>query len=267
MSGCREEVRLLQGGEGASNCSNGVVKMGILAKLQLRKMVHNWRLVRASTILSWLLKLLMIALLPIEFYNGEYLFFIATVAAIVISIVPSLVQHNYDVTLPFELDLLITLSLFLHTFMGEGLDFYKRVWIWDNILHFYGSAVVGLLAFVTVYTLHYTKKLRLTLPLIAFFTITIAMAAGGIWEICEFAIDKLFTKATQDSLDDTMWDMVLDLTGAVLIAGLGLLYVKYSNIGARKRLARPMGEVFGLGHRIDRLKRKINKVKKKIKKD
>ena len=241
--------------------------MGILEKLQLGMMVHNWRHVRLSTVLSWILKLLMIGLLPVEVYYGEYLFAIATVAAIVISIVPSLIQHNYDVTLPFELDLLITLSLFLHTFMGEGLDFYKRLWIWDKILHFYGSAVVGMLAFVTVYTLHYTKKLRLTLPLIAFFTIAIAMAVGGIWEIGEFAVDKLFTRMTQDSLDDTMWDMILDLAGAVIIAGLGLLYVKYSNIGARKRLARPMGEVFGLGHRIDRLKQKIKKVKKKIKKE
>ena len=241
--------------------------MGILEKLQLGKMVHNWRHVRLSTVLSWILKLLMIGLLPVEVYYGEYLFAIATVAAIVISIVPSLIQHNYDVTLPFELDLLITLSLFLHTFMGEGLDFYKRLWIWDKILHFYGSAVVGMLAFVTVYTLHYTKKLRLTLPLIAFFTIAIAMAVGGIWEICEFAVDKLFTRMTQDSLDDTMWDMILDLAGAVIIAGLGLLYVKYSNIAERKRLARPMGEVFGLGHRIDRLKQKIKKVKKKIKKE
>jgi signal transduction histidine kinase len=238
--------------------------MGILERLQLRKMVHNWRRVRVSTVLSWMLKLLMIGLLPVEVYSGEYLFAIATVAAIVISIVPSFIQHNYDVTLPFELDLLITLSLFLHTFMGEGLNFYQKVWVWDQILHFYGSAVVGLLAFVTVYTLHYTKKLRLTLPLIAFFTITIAMAAGGIWEIGEFTVDKLFNRMTQDGLDDTMWDMVLDLLGAVIIAGLGLLYVKYSNIAERKRLARPMGEVFGLGHRIDRLKRKIKKVKKTI---
>jgi len=252
-------------GPEASNRSKVRVKMGILEKLQLGEMLRNWRRVRLSTMLSWVLKLMMIGLLPFEINAGEYLFALATVAAFVISVVPSLVQHNYDVTLPFELDLLITLSLFLHTFMGEGLNFYKRLWIWDQILHFYGSAVVALLAFVTVYTFHYTKKLRLTLPLIAFFTITIAMAAGGIWEIGEFTVDQLFSKMTQDGLVDTMSDMILDLAGAILIAGLGLLYVKYSNIAERKRLTRPLGQVFGLGHRIDRLKRKIKKVKKTIK--
>ncbi len=238
--------------------------MGTLEKLQLGKMLRNWRNVRVSTGLSWLMKLLMIGLLPMELYSGDYLFFLATAAAIVLSLVPSAVERNYNITLPFELDLLITLSIFLHTFMGEWLDLYKKVWAWDQILHFYGSAVVALLAFVTVYTLHYTKRLRLTLPLIGFFTVTIAMAAGGIWEIGEFSVDKLFARTTQDGLDDTMWDLIDDLIGAILVAALGILYVKYSNVGTRKRLAKPIGDVFGLGHRIDRLKRRIKKVKKTI---
>ncbi|MFQ5735542.1 MAG: hypothetical protein ACE5GY_01595 [Thermodesulfobacteriota bacterium] len=227
-------------------------------------MLREWRRVRISTGLSWLMKLLMIALLPIELFNGQYLFTLAIVAAVVLSLVPSAVQHNYNITLPFELDLLITLSIFMHTFMGEWLDFYQRLGVWDQILHLYGSAVVGLLAFVTVYTLHYTKRLRLTLPLIAFFSIAIAMAAGGIWEIGEFSVDKLFARHTQDGLDDTMMDLIDDLIGGVVISALGLLYVKYSNIGARKRMARPIGEVFGLGYRVDRLKRKIKKVKKTL---
>lgn len=225
-------------------------------------MLKDWRRVRVSTVLSWLMKLLMIGLLPVELYHGEFLFFIATAAAIVLSIVPSALQRNYDVTLPFELDLLITLSIFLHTFMGEWLDFYQKVRGWDKLLHFYGSAVAGLLAFVTVYTFHYSKRIRLTLPVIGFFTVAIAMAAGGIWEIGEFTFDKLFIRQTQNGLDDTMWDMILDLIGAVLIAVLGMIYVRYSNPDTRKRLTRPLGEVFGLGRRVDRLKRKIKKVKK-----
>lgn len=217
----------------------------------------RWRTVSVSTGLSWLMKLLMVGMLPYELYKGQFLFAIGVVVAIVLSITPSVVERNYRVTLPFELDLLITLSLFLHTFMGEGLDFYQKIDAWDNVLHVYGSAVIAMLAFLITYTLHYTKKVRLTIPLIGFFTVTFAMAVGGLWEIGEFAIDGIFGKRTQDGLTDTMWDMIEDLIGGMVIAILGMIYVRYSRPERRKRLAKPLGEVFGLGERIDRLKKRM----------
>lgn len=218
---------------------------------------RSWRTATVSAGLSWLMKLLMIGLLPYELYFGQFLFAAATIAAIVLSLIPSILQRNYRMTLPFELDLLITLSLFLHTFLGEGMDFYQRIWVWDIILHFYGTGVIALLGFITVYTLHYTGKLRLTIPLIGFFSFIFSMAVGGLWEIGEFTIDKVFSRHTQDGLDDTMLDMISDMIGGTFVAVLGMIYVRYSRPEARKRLARPLGEVFGAAARIDRLKRKM----------
>ncbi|MEK7774151.1 MAG: hypothetical protein AAB307_07350 [Deltaproteobacteria bacterium] len=219
----------------------------------------SWRTLPVSSALSWLMKLLMVCLLPYELYNGQYLFAMGVVAAVVLSLIPSIVQRNYRITLPFELDLLITLSLFLHTFMGEGLDFYQRVWLWDKFLHVYGTAVIAMLAFLTTYTLHYTKKVRLSVPFVGFLTVIFAMAVGGLWEIGEFSLDGIFGTHTQDGLADTMWDMINDLVGGFIIAVLGMVYVKYSRPETRKRLAKPMGEVFGLGRRIDRIKRRLEK--------
>lgn len=233
--------------------------------IQLKNMFRDWRTVSVSTGLSWLLKLLMVGLIPYDLYTGQYLFTVATVAAVILSLVPSIVQRNYSITLPFELDLLITLSIFLHIFMGEGLDFYKKFHVWDKILHVYGSSVVAMLAFVTVYTLHYTRKLRLTIPLIGFFTVTFALAVGGLWEIGEFTVDSLFNKQTQDSLDDTMWDMIDDFIGGIIIAILGMIYVRYSRPETRKRLAKPLGEVFGIGKRIDRIKKRFKKAERELK--
>ncbi|MBI1912620.1 MAG: hypothetical protein HYS21_11545 [Deltaproteobacteria bacterium] len=225
----------------------------------------GWRTVSLTTGLSWLMKLLMIVLIPFELYKGEYLFMVVIAFSIVLSLVPSIIQRNYRVTLPFELDLLITLSIFLNTFMGEGLDFYKRIWGWDKALHVYGSAVIALLAFVITYTFHYTRKFRLSIPLIGFFTITFAMAVGGLWEIGEFSVDVLFGKQTQNGLADTMWDMIYDLMGGIIVAIIGMFYVKYSNPETRIKLAKPLGEVFGLGRRIDKIKARIEKAKKELK--
>lgn len=227
--------------------------------LNLFNMLRNWRSLSVTAGLSWFMKLLMVILLPVELYKGEYLFSILLVFSVVLSLIPSLVEKSYRVTLPFELDLLITFSIFLNTFMGEGLNLYQRVWLYDKALHIYGSAVVGLLAFVVVYTLNYTRKVRLSLPFIGFFTVTFAMAMGGIWEIMEFTVDSLFGKTTQNGLADTMWDLINDLIGGLITAAVGMLYVRYSNPEERKRLAMPLGEVFGMGRRIDRLKERLDR--------
>jgi hypothetical protein len=225
--------------------------------LNLLNMLKNWRSLTVTAALSWFMKLLMVILLPVELYKGDYLFSILLVLSVILSLIPSIVEKSYRVTLPFELDLLITLSIFLNTFMGEGMNFYQSVWLYDKALHVYGSVVFGLLAFVVVYTMNYTRKVRLSLPFIGFFTVIFTMALGGIWEIMEFAVDSFFGKTTQSGLTDTMWDLINDLIGGFITAGIGMFYVRYSNPDARKRLARPLGEVFGMGQRIDRLKERL----------
>ncbi len=217
----------------------------------------SWKTIEIATVLSWLMKLLLVGLFPLEIMRGAYLFALATLLAIIISFVPSIVQRNYRVVLPFELDLLITLALFLHIFLGEWFMFYERLWIWDKVLHVYGSAVVAILAFMTVYTLHYTKKLRLTIPFVGFFTVIFALAMGAVWEIIEFSVDAVFSLTTQKGLQDTMWDLINDLVGGIVVAVIGMIYVRYSRPETRKRLARPLGEVFGLGERMERLKRRL----------
>ncbi|MEE9615106.1 MAG: hypothetical protein V3W31_09225 [Thermodesulfobacteriota bacterium] len=207
-------------------------------------MSRGWHSITLSAALSWFMKLVLVGLFPYEIYIGDYLFAFATFVAIVLSLVPSIVERNYNIHLPFELDLLITLAIFLHTFLGEVMRFYEKVWLWDKVLHFYGSAVIAMLAFMIVYTLHYTRKLRLTIPFIGFFTVIFAMAVGTAWELGEFAVDNLFDKTTQRDLPDTMWDLVYDLVGGTLVAGMGMLYVRYSRPEERKRFTKPLGEVF-----------------------
>lgn len=218
---------------------------------------NGWLNISISTALSWLMKIIMIGMLPYVVYKGSYLFAIATIVAIILSLLPSIVERNYRITLPFELDFLITLMIFLHTFFGEWLKFYDKLWIWDKIMHIYGTAVISMLAFMIVYTLHYTKKIRLTLPLVGLFTIIFAMAVGGVWEIGEFAVDNVFGKDTQNGLDNTMWDLINDLIGGTFIAIIGIIYMKYSRPDERKRLTKPLGEVFGIKKGIERIKRRI----------
>ncbi|MBI5599381.1 MAG: hypothetical protein HY890_06550 [Deltaproteobacteria bacterium] len=207
-------------------------------------MRNNWRTITIGTAVSWLMRVFLFWLLLYKVYREDYLFAFGVYLGIAFSLIPGLTEKNFRIQLPFELDLLITLALFLHTFFGEWLRFYERVEGWDKFLHLYGTAVTALYAFIVVYSFHYTRKLRLTLPFIGLFTIVFAMALGAMWEIFEFAVDSLFAKSMQNGLSDTMWDMIYDFIGGAVVSVLGMLYVRYSTPPeSRKRLSRPIGEV------------------------
>src|SRR3989337_1620023 len=204
-----------------------------------------WRGLTVSAAISWFLKVLMGGLLPYLVYTGNYLFTIVTLLAVMLSLTPSIIERNYRIQFPFELDLLITLAIFLHTFLGEWLMFYERVWMWDKFLHFFNSSVVAILAFVAAYSLHYTKKLRLSVRFVGFFTLIFSGAMGALWEIIEFWVDVIFNQTMQQGLDDTIGDLMYALTGGGIVAALGMIYVKYSSPDTRRRLTRELGEVFG----------------------
>lgn len=222
----------------------------------------SWRTVSISAGLSWLMKLLLLGITPYQIYNGEYLYALATFIAFIVSLIPSVVERNYRITLPFELDLLFTLMVFLHSFVGEALDMYSKFELFDKALHLYGGIVIAMLGFLVVYTLHYTRKVKLSLPLVGFFTISFTMAVGAMWEIGEFTADKLLDSHAQNGLDDTMFDMIVDLIGGVVVSVLGMVYVRFSHPDERIRLARPLGEVFGAGARLDRMRKRLKRGKK-----
>ncbi|MEE9591060.1 MAG: hypothetical protein V3W26_00960 [Thermodesulfobacteriota bacterium] len=207
-------------------------------------MLGNWRTITLTTALSWLMKLILVGSLLNAIYDGDYLYSIAAFVAIVLSLTPSIIERNYRVTPPFEVDFLITLLIFAHIFFGEQMRFYERIWLWDKILHVYGSAVVCMLAFMIVYTFHNTGKVRLTLPFIGLFTFVFTLAVGGLWEIGEFTVDYLIGLDTQRGLNNTMWDMIYDSIGGALIAVLGMIYVRFSHPYERKRLEKPLGDIF-----------------------
>ncbi len=222
-------------------------------------MANGWRAWTLSATVSWLMKLFLVGLLPYLIFIGDYLFAVMACIAVVLSLVPSVVERNKNIHLPFELDLLVTLAIFSHTFLGEWLMFYERVRLWDKILHLFGTAVISITAFMTVYTLHYTRKIRLSVPLIGFFTVIFAIAIGALWEVTEFLVDILFGTTTQKGLRDTMWDLVYDLIAGVAVAVFGMIYVKYSDNSTRDSFTRPFGEIFGRG-RTTRRGRRRNRI-------
>ena len=110
---------------------------------------------------------------------------------------------------------------------GLVFGWYSKFKFYDVVLHIYGTMLIALLGFMFVYTLYYTGKIKLSLRMIAVFTFLFAMAVGGLWEIAEFSTDRVLgTNAQMDSLADTMGDLIFDGVGGILVAFLGMWYVR-----------------------------------------
>lgn len=197
-------------------------------------------------ILPWLFRLALFGAIPYSFYVKDFLFAFGAIAAVILSSLPAYWERNLKAHLPLGLDLFVVIAFFMHIVLGEILRFYDLHYFFDKVMHFYGTAIIAILAFLTVFTLHWSRKLVLSLPLIAYFTIIFSMAIGSFWEIGEFTIDKLFGRNTQYSLDNTMWDLIFDFLGGLAAALFGVIYTYKKNQQQISELILPLQKILGI---------------------
>lgn len=194
--------------------------------LNFSKRWENLKNLPLTIILSYFMKAVLFFSLFYFFVHGDFLFVCATIIAILISLLPNIFERSLKITLPFEIDFIITLSILLHLFFGDVMNFYERIPGYDKFLHFFITFFISLTSFIIVFALHYSGKLRLTPGFVGFFTVVFSMAMGVVWEIGEFIADKFFQVGAQGGLDDTMFDLILDTCGGSMAALLGTIYVK-----------------------------------------
>lgn len=180
-----------------------------------------WRVQR------WLIILLKISLLigaGLSFLQGRLLAGTATVGIMLITFLPVLLGRRFEVKIPPEFELLAVVFIYASLFLGEIHGYYVRFWWWDIILHTGSGFLLGILGFLLVYVLNEKKDIDLDLRphFVALFAFMFALGLGTIWEIFEFAADQIFDSNMQESgLVDTMWDLIVDSIGALVIAILG----------------------------------------------
>ena len=175
---------------------------------------------------------------------GEALFavwgqrwFTAFLTAMIIAITffPLLFERRFRIHIPPELQLAAIGFVFASLFLGEIRDYYTRFWWWDMALHTMSGFLLGILGFLLVHIMNETEKIHVHMKpgFVAFFAFMFALGVGALWEIFEFTMDSLFGMNMQkpmlgdpSGLTDTMWDLIVDATGALVISVLGWRYLK-----------------------------------------
>ncbi|BBE31430.1 hypothetical protein OSSY52_15710 [Tepiditoga spiralis] len=123
-----------------------------------------------------------------------------------------------------EIKTFTIIQIALHSFFGLYLDFYGKYDHFDDFLHLSGGMWLAFIIFPIILSLELSfsrQKIPTLILKVNFYTFSVALSMGTIWEIFEFTSDLIFKNfpgyrlAQENSLFDTMTDLIYDSFGAV----------------------------------------------------
>lgn len=186
--------------------------------------------------LTFVLQAILFAGAVAAIWEQQWLNAVITLGIIVITLVP-LFLKRFDVFIPPEFELLAIGFVFASLFLGEVRGYYERFWWWDIALHAASGFLLGITGFLLVHVLNEIKHIEMHMKpgFVAFFAFLFAVGMGAIWEIFEFGMDHFLGTNMQkemlgdpSGLTDTMFDLIVDTLGALIISILGYGYLKTS---------------------------------------
>ena len=189
--------------------------------------VHLWtgRILLVVVGLEWIYLLI----------ESQWLSLFVVSLLLIVLFIPIIFKKRLQVDIPAEFHLTAVLFTFAALYLGEVQHFYQRVWWWDIALHGSAGLLMGIFGFLLIYILNESIRIdiHLTPGFIAFFAFTFAISIGTVWEIFEFSVDEIFQLNMQkpmmgdpSGLTDTMWDMIVNAIGALMISLTGWWYLK-----------------------------------------
>ncbi len=191
----------------------------------------------AARIHRWLLRgmqVVMAASLVAAVVERQWLTAVVVAGIFGLMAMPGILGRRFTLYVPAEFELLALAFVFAALFLGEVRGYYVRFWWWDIALHTTSGLLLGILGFLLIYVLNEDERVDLHLRprFLALFAFLFAVAVGAIWEIFEFAMDQIFGLNMQKPMlgdlsgkTDTMWDLIVDTLGALVISGLGWWFI------------------------------------------
>lgn len=155
-----------------------------------------------------------------------------TTIVILLTLAPAYLKRQYRVFIPPEFQLISAAFVFLSLFLGSGIDFYYEYWWWDMVLHTGSGFLLGIVGLLALFVLNRTDRIPQGMRpgFLCFFSVTFAVTLGVVWEIFEFAVDRLAPAINMQSNEtgvvDTMQDLIVDTLGAIIVACMGWAYLK-----------------------------------------
>ena len=160
----------------------------------------------------------MLAGVVVTFIQQNWKFFLIALFTFTISFAPLVYERVVKIKLPASFQFTFVSFVFFSMFSGEVLRFYANVWGWDAGIHFLSGILIGLAVILWLRRL-LASKLHVRMPgwMQFLFVLSVSVSVAVVWEIVEFASDQWFGTKSQDSLVDTMFDLILGSIGTLVL--------------------------------------------------
>lgn len=177
-----------------------------------------------------LLQLMLVGVLLVGFIGGNLSVIVNSGLALIVTQFPAILERDYELSMDSGLVLWITTAVFVHAVGALGP--YQTVWWWDTLAHALSSSVIAAIGYTTVRAIsEHTVDVWIPSRLLALFIMLFVIAAGVLWEVIEFLAGQLATFVgiegvlIQYGLTDTMFDLVFDIVGGLVVAVWGATYL------------------------------------------
>ena len=174
---------------------------------------HELRENRRTFLVYSVLRILVIGMMILQFFNQNYQNFFLCILTLLLMIMPSVVQATFKVEFPSLLEIIILLFIFAAEILGEISAFYLKCPHWDTILHTINGFLCAAIGFSMVEIMNGNKKLKFELsPLfMAIVAFCFSMTIGVLWEFFEFGMDMIYHLDMQkDTIIHSISSVTLD---------------------------------------------------------
>jgi len=190
---------------------------------------------KIQIVISYLIRISLLIAIGLEVYKEQWDNVFFTSLALFATFLPSLLARNAKIVLPTEMELTALFFIFIALFLGDAQGLYAVLPWLDVALHLTSGIILGLVGFFIVYILNADPKTDFNMnPLfVAFFSFAFGISIGATWEILEFSLDSIYPQLNMQnsSLADTMWDLITDFAGALIVAIMSYFYLKRNERG------------------------------------
>lgn len=146
---------------------------------------------RSALLVFLILRALVIVCMVLQILNGELWNALLCLLSLVLLILPSIISHKLDITLPNTLEIIIYLFIFSAEILGEINNFYGLIPIWDTILHTLNGFLCAAIGFSLINLLNKTSdNINLSPLYLCIVAFCFSMTIGVLWEFFEYAGDK-----------------------------------------------------------------------------
>ena len=145
-------------------------------------------------IVYMVLRLVVIAVMIAQFFNGNYENVFLCVLTLILFVLPSFVERNFHIDVPDTLEVIVLLFIFCAEILGEIQSYYIAYPFWDTMLHTtngFLAAAIGL-SMVDILNRNERFSFKLSPAFMAMVAFCFSMTIGVLWEFFEFAMDYFF---------------------------------------------------------------------------